>query len=69
MQSGSFLEFNGTDDCTLYGAKGEMLAKVTPHSAAPRLRPGPNPIQFACEPTDGPAPRARVVVIVHGDPL
>ena len=28
IQSGGYLEFNGSNDCTLYGPKGQTLAKV-----------------------------------------
>jgi hypothetical protein len=69
IQSGSYLEFNGNDGCTLYGAKGEMLANANPKSEALWLQPGKNQIRFSCDRIEGPAARARVVVITHGNPL
>ena len=69
LTSGGFLEFNGTDDCTLYGPKGETLAKVTVPGHAPLLRAGQNQFRFSCDPVEGPGPRAKVVVISSGNPL
>ncbi|MEN6425656.1 MAG: hypothetical protein ABFE13_09855 [Phycisphaerales bacterium] len=69
MQSGSRLEFDGTNGCTLYGPKGEMLAQVTVAGAMPLLLHGDNQIQFSCDPGSGPSPRVKVTLISHGDPL
>jgi hypothetical protein len=69
MPSGGYLEFSGMDDCTLYGSKGETLAKVSARGQPARLRHGPNQVRFECQPNDGPPARAKVVVVAHGEPL
>jgi hypothetical protein len=69
MPSGSYLEFNSGNDCVLYGPKGEVIASVSPEGPVPLLRVGENQIQFSCEAPDGPAPRARITVSAHGQPL
>lgn len=67
MPSGSFLEANGPNDCVVYGAKGEVLAAVTPRGAWPQVGPGSVRVRFACEAGDGASPRARVVVMPRGE--
>ena len=69
MQSGSYLEFDAVNDCVLYGSKGEMLAKVMPDGTIPVLSAGENQVRFSCEAVDGPAPRVKLTVIAHGEPL
>ncbi len=69
IQSGSRLEFDGGDGCTLYGPKGETLAQVVPSGPAPSLLKGDNQIQFSCDPAPGPSPRVKVTIISYGDPL
>ena len=50
IQSGGYLEFNGSNDCTLYGPKGQTLAKVVPQGEAPLLLKGQNHVLFSCDP-------------------
>ncbi len=69
MTSGSWIEYNSPDDCTLYGPKGETIAKVTPKGAAPLLEAGPNAVKFSTDKVQGPTPRARVTVIGMGEML
>ena len=69
MTSGTSLEFNSPDDCTLFGSKGETLAKVIPRGEPPSLAPGANRVLFSCDQPEPPAPRVRTVLITHGDPL
>jgi len=69
LAPGSWIEANGPDDCAVYGAKGEPLGKVTPRGSWPLLPAGVTPLQFSCEPGNGPAPRARVTVFSHGEEL
>jgi hypothetical protein len=82
MQSGSFLEFNlrreigeaaisrgEGGDCILYGPKGETLARVAPDGATPVLSAGDNQVRFSCDAVEGPAPRVKLTVISHGEPL
>ncbi len=82
MQSGSYLEFNFPreigeaaisrgegSDCVLYGSKGEVLTKVVPDGSIPVLWAGENQIRFSCDAVNGPAPRVKLTVISHGEPL
>jgi len=69
IRSGSYLEFNAVNDCVLYGSKGEVLAKVVPEGSIPVLSTGENQIRFSCDAIDGPAPRLKLTVISHGEPL
>ncbi len=66
MQSGNFLEFDGSSDCILYGSNGEMTAKIKLDGAVPVLLAGENAIRLSCDVVDGPAPRMKLVVISHG---
>ena len=69
LASGSWIECNGPADCTAYGAKGELLGKVTPRGDWPMLPAGVAPLQFSSEPNDAAQPRARVTVSSQGDEL
>lgn len=69
MPSGSYLEFNTSSDCVLYGPKGEVITQVSPEGEIPLLSAGENQIQFSCGAADGPDPRVKLTVISHGHPL
>jgi hypothetical protein len=69
MQSGSYLEFKSENDCILYGSKGEIVSRVTPDGDIPVLSAGENDIRFSCDSADGPAPRLKLTIISHGEPL
>jgi len=69
LASGSWIEGNGPDDCTVYGPKGEPLGKVSPRGDWPVLRSGVTPLKFSCEPSADPKPRARLTVFAHGETL
>jgi len=69
FSSGSWLECNSAEDCTLYGSKGEILGKVTPSGKLPSLRVGPNQVRFSCIASKGPAPQAKVTVFTCGEGL
>lgn len=69
MPSGSYLELNTSSECVLYGSKGEVIASVSPNGPIPLLSPGANRIQFSCDAADGPAPRVRLTISSHGQPL
>lgn len=69
LESGQYLEFRSPDDCQVIGPKGDVVAKVTPTGAVPRLAAGDNTIRFAAQTLTGPHPRAAVTVISQGDPL
>ncbi|MCU0918062.1 MAG: hypothetical protein MUC88_26395 [Planctomycetes bacterium] len=69
MPSGSYLEFTSGKDGTLYGPKGEVMANVSPEGPVSLLRAGESQIQFSCDAAAGPAPRVRLTVSAHGQPL
>jgi len=69
LKSGSWLEANGPDDCKVYDSRGEPIGSVTPRGRWPMLQPGPNGLSFACEPGDGPTPRAELTVFCLGEEL
>ena len=69
MPSGSYLELNASGDCVLYGSKGEVIAHVSPKGPIPMLAAGENQIEFSCDAADGPAPRERLTISSHGQPL
>jgi hypothetical protein len=67
--SGSWIECNGSDDCSLYGPKGEELRKIEVSGKLPMLRAGRNEIKFSCGSVEGPSPRVKVTVFTHGEVL
>ena len=69
LTSGSWLECHGPEDCTLYGAKGEVLGKVSPSGRLPSLRAGQNQVQFTCASGKSPFPRVKVTVFTQGEAL
>ncbi len=66
IESGCYLEFNGRDDCTLFGPKRELIRKVTPEGDVPVLAAGENEIRFMCA-QSAIRPRANVTIISEGD--
>ena len=69
MTSGDYLEFLSMEDCTLYGPKGEVKARVIPRGDIPPLANGINILSFACTPKTSLTPRVQVTVIGYGEPL
>ena len=69
METGSYIEFNSTSDCRLYGPRGELLADIQPEGEAPVLAEGENRAEFGCEVTPDVAARARITVSSLGEPL
>jgi hypothetical protein len=67
--SGSWIECNGPDDCAVYGARGEPLGKVTPQGEWPTLQSGIARLQFSCNSSAAPAPRAHIIVFSQGADL
>ncbi len=66
MESGSCLEFRSPTDCKLYGQNGALLAEVKPQGDVPVLDAGPNRVEFRCNASAGPSPRAYVTAIAEG---
>jgi hypothetical protein len=69
MRTGSYLEFGGSNNCVLYGPKGEVIATVTLEGTIPELSAGENQIRFSCDKVDGPVPRVKLTIISHGESL
>ena len=69
LTSGSWIECNGADDCTVYGSRGETLAKVKRNPPLPAPRAGGNEIRFSCASVTGPAPRVKVTHFTLGEEL
>ena len=67
--SGSWLECSGSEDCTFYGSKGEVLGKVAPSGRRPTLRAGQNQVHFSCGSSKGRSPRVKVTLFTHGEEL
>ena len=60
LASGGWIECEGPQDCTLYGPKGDVLAKLSPSGNLPTLRAGQSRVQFSCASGKGPSPRVKV---------
>ena len=67
MDSGSYLEFQGLDDCTLYGSDGSVLATIVPEGETPVVAAGENTVEFSAEAAEGISVRAHVTVISLGE--
>ena len=69
MESGSYLEFNSSADCKVFGPDGGFLQDVKTAGEIPTLVAGINQLRFACDDTPGLNPRVRVTVSAIGEPL
>jgi hypothetical protein len=66
LQSGSYLEYLGPDNCRVYDARGERISDVVPTGQTPLLEHGENLCAFGQ--AGEPVP-ARATVITYGEPL
>ncbi len=69
LASGGWIECEGPQDCTLYGPKGDVLAKLSPSGNLPTLRAGQSRVQFSCASGKGPSPRVKVTEFTLGEAL
>ncbi|MBU4198636.1 MAG: hypothetical protein KJ919_01755 [Verrucomicrobia bacterium] len=69
LESGQYLEFDGTGPANVYGRDGALIVRVEPQGPVPLLRAGRNEMGFTCEPSRPVTPRARVTVISLGNNL
>jgi hypothetical protein len=69
IPSGNYLEFSEDNNCVLYGPKGEVITKVASDGEVLMLSAGENQIRFSCSAIDGPAPRVKLTIVSHGEPL
>ena len=69
LPSGSWIEYDGSDECVAYGSKGELLGRYRPSGTPPRMAAAQNHLEFSCGANSGPSPRARVTVFCQGEEL
>ena len=69
LESGQYIELDPDAGCRLFSEQGEVLQKVAPQGDAPAVATGENRIAFSCEPPQGLGARAKITVIVQGEPL
>lgn len=69
LSAGSWIEGQGSDDCTIFSGKGEMLGKLMPLGDWLSLRAGVNELSCAVNATQSTSPRWRVVTFAQGEPL
>jgi hypothetical protein len=66
LDSGSWIEARGPQDCRVYGSTGEPLGQVVPRGSWPILS-RVAALQFSCDAGNGPSPRAQLTVFSYGD--
>lgn len=69
LESGSFLEFNSAEDCRIYDAAGNSPGGVVPTGDAPLVETGNNVFLFGNTQQGDTVPRAKVTIILRGEPL
>ena len=60
------MEFNSSEDCKLYGPKGEFLKDVKIEGKIPVINKGENDISFNCKGAEGVSARVQVTMITEG---
>jgi len=68
LESGYSLEFASAPNCKVFDERGKLIQEVRVSGATPVLAAGNNPVQFRCEAAAGPSPRAKITVIIAGEP-
>ena len=69
LESGHYLELDGSGRCTIYDGTGEPLAQVQPTGTIPRLEAGDNRVEYDSGVEGNPHPRAQVTVITRGEAM
>jgi len=69
IPSGHYLELAEPGNCKLYGPNGEMLQEIKLPDVIPILQPGENEISFQAQVPPSLRPRARVTMMVLGQPI
>ncbi|NMD36179.1 MAG: hypothetical protein GYA73_09870, partial [Planctomycetes bacterium] len=69
LESGQYIEMESMEDCRLYDERGALLKNLAPEGEAIELAPGENSVRFACVPPAGHRARAKVTLILCGEPF
>ncbi|MEX2335773.1 MAG: hypothetical protein WD555_00705 [Fulvivirga sp.] len=69
IMPGMYLEFQSTEDCKLYGPKGELLQAVKVKGTVPIMESGENEVQFVSQRNGEIGTRVQVTLISEGSPL
>jgi hypothetical protein len=69
IESGMYLEFKSSEDCKLYGPKGEFLQDVQIAGKIPVVKNGDNDITFKSQGTNSISTRVQVTMITAGNPI
>ncbi len=69
LQSGWYLEFDGSEEAVVFDERGAVVQKLKPEGQPPQLRTGQNQLRFSCQGPDGLHHRAKITVISYGEPI
>ena len=69
LDSGSYLELLAPDNCRVYDAHGECIGDVLPIGQIPVIGTGKNVAEFDCASPTGGSARAKLTVMMYGEPL
>jgi len=69
LESGQYIEFEPPAPCRIYDERGAKIGEVIPKGDIPVLAPGENRLGLSCQVSDSLRARARVTVVVCGEPL
>jgi hypothetical protein len=69
LDTGSYIEFNSTSDCKVYGPEGELLCEVEPVGDVPIMDEGENEVSFDCDASQDVITRTHITTISQGEPL
>jgi hypothetical protein len=69
IPSGQYIEACPAGEVRRYGPAGELLEQLPLGRVLPQLVPGDNRIEFTCQRTESPPPRAQVQIRSLGEPI
>jgi hypothetical protein len=67
LETGSYLEYEGSGTARVYGRQGELLGEVKPEGQELALKTGANQVEFACQAQEQVRPRIRVTLSSRGE--
>jgi len=65
LESGYYIDFRSTNDCKVYGPKGELVGSIRPQGEIPTLRAGENEVKFDCGINVPAKVRANITIVSH----